>query len=190
MCISRYERRAMLRNGLRSTKNDLLRAISLEFLTSPCCSICLTPPTLWYPFEQLRWGRLRRLSSVGSSGPGLLLRAIVAALARASCPGAWKKNIPLKAGSKQLDNVKIPNFQSMLCSQACTFYASSSILIDISSVRPISLQPRLFPLSGQHISPLPVVPTSEQTQVEDACWNVSPIQSSTIFWWQSFQETA
>lgn len=63
-------------------------------------------------------------------------------------------------------------FQSMLCSQKLApsmHQAVSWLTIDTSSVRPLfSLQPRLFPLSGQHISPLPVVPTSEQTQVEDA----------------------
>lgn len=145
--------------------------ISLEF------QFPITPPTPWYPWkEQLR---MRTFTTSFECG---VLRTWSASPCHCGCacpcvmPGARKKKKHLTERRWFFQKTRwcedSKKFQSMLCSQKLApsmHQAVSWLTIDTSSVRPLfSLQPRLFPLSGQHISPLPVVPTSEQTQVEDA----------------------
>ncbi len=100
------------------------------------------PASFWTASNR---GRLRRFSSVGSCGPGLLLCAIMAALTCASCPGArwWPPHrmpVTTKIITFLIGNPGTPiNLHLPLasCEGATSNFASSSILIDPSNVRPI-----------------------------------------------------
>lgn len=113
MCISRYERRALLRNGWRSTKKW-----PQSYFT--WVSIPLTPPTPWYPFEQLR---MRTFTTSFECG---VLRTWSASPCHCGCacpcvmPGGPKKKTSHWQAvifSKNPMMWRFQEFQSMLCSQ-------------------------------------------------------------------------